>query len=128
MKAAQAKSTTATASSQTMNQAQPFFQKGGVDSTLVNEQAPFFSAKQAIQTKLTVGQPGDKYEQEADQMADIVVQKLSQPDVPSTQQKQASVKLTPLIQQQTEPENAPEQGLEAETDEVLQKSLPLAEA
>jgi len=45
--------------------------------------APFLSRKEAkptffsqIQTKLTVGQPGDKYEVEADAMADTVVQKL----------------------------------------------------
>ena len=32
-----------------------------------------------IQTKLTIGQPGDKYEQEADAMAEKVVQRLSDP-------------------------------------------------
>lgn len=37
----------------------------------------------SIQAKLTVGQPGDKYEQEADAMADQVVQKLAQPEVNS---------------------------------------------
>lgn len=38
---------------------------------------PFFSSV-GIQAKLTLGQPGDKYEQEADAMADQVVQTLSQ--------------------------------------------------
>ncbi|MEM9990921.1 MAG: DUF4157 domain-containing protein, partial [Bacteroidota bacterium] len=45
------------------------------------EQQPFFTKHQAnadnqnafFQTKLTIGQPGDKYEQEADSMADAVV-------------------------------------------------------
>ena len=36
---------------------------------------------QNLQTKLTVGQPGDKYEGEADAMADKVVQRLQQPSV-----------------------------------------------
>tara|TARA_R110002020_G_scaffold83108_3_gene205910 strand:- start:21024 stop:25064 length:4041 start_codon:yes stop_codon:yes gene_type:complete len=36
---------------------------------------------QNLQTKLTVGQPGDKYEVEADAMADKVVQRLQQPSV-----------------------------------------------
>ncbi|WP_199856415.1 hypothetical protein [Lunatibacter salilacus] len=35
---------------------------------------PFFT-KPFIQTKLTIGQPGDKYEREADAMPDQVVQK-----------------------------------------------------
>lgn len=39
------------------------------------------SASRAIQSKLTVGQPGDKYEQEADAMADRVVQRLAAPIV-----------------------------------------------
>jgi len=48
----------------------PFFSKGGDNS--------FF------QTKLTIGQPGDKYELEADAMADQVVR---QSNTPSVQQK-----------------------------------------
>ena len=41
---------------------------------------PFFSGT-AIQPKLTVGKPGDKYEKEADTMADAVVNNSSQPAV-----------------------------------------------
>ena len=36
-----------------------------------------------VQTKLTVGQPGDKYEVEADAMADKVVQRMHQPEAES---------------------------------------------
>ncbi|MDO6818877.1 DUF4157 domain-containing protein [Zobellia sp. 1_MG-2023] len=44
---------------------------------------PFFnsSTRTAVQTKLTVGQPGDKYEKEADSMADAVVNKTSKPAI-----------------------------------------------
>lgn len=39
-----------------------------------------FFPKDTIQPKLSIGQPNDKYEQEADDMTDQVVQKLSKPD------------------------------------------------
>lgn len=39
-----------------------------------------FFGQTLVQPKLTIGQPDDKYEQEADAMADQVVQKLSKPD------------------------------------------------
>ncbi|MEW7289053.1 eCIS core domain-containing protein [Aquimarina sp. 2304DJ70-9] len=61
---------------------QPFFKKegeGGFFSKSNEVETPFFTS--AVQTKLTVGRPNDKYEVEADAMADQVVQKLSQPSV-----------------------------------------------
>ena len=36
---------------------------------------------ETIQAKLTIGQPDDKYEQEADSMADQVVQRLKTPTI-----------------------------------------------
>ncbi len=53
----------------------PFFSK--------ESKKPFFNAVSgnAVQTKLTVGEPGDKYEKEADSMADAVVNNASKPDV-----------------------------------------------
>lgn len=48
------------------------------------EPSPFFSVRQsgsvgqAVQTKLTIGKPGDRYEQEADQVASNVVAKSGQ--------------------------------------------------
>lgn len=53
----------------------PFFGKQG--------KTPFFNASPggAVQTKLTVGQPGDKYEKEADRMADAVVNNSSNPEI-----------------------------------------------
>ena len=44
---------------------------------------PFFNSRNStvVQTKLTIGQPGDKYEKEADTMADAVVTKSSKPAI-----------------------------------------------
>ncbi len=50
----------------------------------------FFKSSPTIQSKLTIGQPGDAYEQEADAMADKVVQTINQPqtnhEIPGSQQ------------------------------------------
>lgn len=57
----------------------------------------------AVQTKLSIGQPNDKYEQEADSMADKVAQRLAVPG--NTTQKETGIQakllvntITPLIQ------------------------------
>ncbi|GAA4272700.1 DUF4157 domain-containing protein [Aquimarina gracilis] len=44
---------------------------------------PFFNTANgsAVQTKLTVGQPGDKYEKEADSVANAVVDRTSKPNI-----------------------------------------------
>lgn len=87
--------TTSRSRSQQLDQ-QPFFRKEG-DGFLFSEvqpdiqpffnpnsseeSAPFFTPP-SIQAKLAIGQPGDKYEQEADDKADQVVQAISKPEVP----------------------------------------------
>lgn len=64
-----------------------------------------------VQTKLTIGQPGDKYEQEADAMADQVM-RMPQADAPiqrkcedceeeSLQMKPLADSITPIIQKQS---------------------------
>jgi 3D (Asp-Asp-Asp) domain-containing protein len=61
----------------------PFFQKGSGQSFFPDAvtESPFFfkknNASPVIQTKLTIGQPNDKYEQQADTVADQVMQRLS---------------------------------------------------
>lgn len=76
--------TTAARSAHTQEQTQqPFFQKDGQGdffSEKTREGQPFFGPL-AVQSKLTIGQPGDKYEREADSMADKVVQRLAQSPV-----------------------------------------------
>ncbi|HLK27341.1 MAG TPA: DUF4157 domain-containing protein [Puia sp.] len=78
MKAAETKSTEAGAKTNT-----PFFSKeGGAGFFSKPSGDKFFnkgsSQNPFIQKKLTVGQPNDKYEQEADAMADKVVQRLNE--------------------------------------------------
>lgn len=51
--------------------------------------APFFGSQPPVQAKLTVNEPGDALEQEADAMADQVMRKAATPDV--TGQADASV-------------------------------------
>ncbi|WP_298892641.1 DUF4157 domain-containing protein [uncultured Psychroserpens sp.] len=51
----------------------PFFSK--------ESKTPFFNKGATVQTKLTIGQPNDKYEKEADTMADAVVNNSSKPDI-----------------------------------------------
>lgn len=78
MKVAETKTTASQAKSNA-----PFFQKGvrqGLSNSAENEK-PFFQKKvndyPAIQAKLHIGKPNDKYEVEADAVADKVVQRLS---------------------------------------------------
>ncbi|NJM15281.1 MAG: DUF4157 domain-containing protein [Bacteroidales bacterium] len=57
----------------------PFFNKGHEENFLLGAQdpeQPFFN-QASVHAKLTVGQPNDKYEQEAYNVADKVVQKLT---------------------------------------------------
>jgi Domain of unknown function (DUF4157) len=61
-----------------------FFNKaGGSVLSCANEiETPFFTsykATSAVQAKLNIGQPSDKYEQDADAVADRVVQKVNEP-------------------------------------------------
>jgi hypothetical protein len=84
---------------------QGFFHPMAIGSS-INEQ-PFFSKSRnnnyGIQTKLTVGEPNDIYEKEADSMADKVVQRLAQPKVitrgdEAVQTKPLSTSFTPFVQ------------------------------
>jgi hypothetical protein len=83
-------------------------------------EVPFFAPR--IQTKLTIGRPGDKYEQEADAMADRVVQRLANPGAPVAVQKKCQdceekeklqrkeeegERETPEVMRQREEEEAP---------------------
>nr|CAI64362.1 hypothetical protein [uncultured archaeon] len=80
----------------------------------------------ALQAKLSIGQPGDKYELEADQMADAVmrmpepgVQRQVEPEEEEEEMLQAkplAEQITPLFQRQVEPE-------EEEEEEPIQAKL-----
>lgn len=83
---------------------QPFFQK---KSDVSVAEKPFFQAK------LNIGQPGDKYEQEADAMADAIVSNQKTPDI---QSKEIS-----SIQKMEEEEESV-QMMEEEEEELQMKS------
>ncbi|WP_162054726.1 eCIS core domain-containing protein [Pontibacter pamirensis] len=96
MKTAEAK-TTATTSKQN----KPFFQRKGEQSFFGKNAAydSFFTTPSPIvQTKLTIGQPGDIYEQEADAMADQVVQRLNNPETIQTKPNHLTHAVSPLLQ------------------------------
>ena len=105
MKIAETKTTTASL----QKGGEPFFQKGGEQSFFSGHtvDTSFFTKrkniKPVIQAKLTIGQPDDKYEKEADAMADKVVQRLAMPDVlrkkeTDVQTKPLASAITPLVQ------------------------------
>jgi flagellar motor protein MotB len=93
---------------------QPFFSKEAAGSFFGESkggQTSFFKPSShyningngVIQPKLTIGRPDDKYEQEADAMADKVVQRLATPDVQTKrettiQAKPLATHITPLLQ------------------------------
>jgi hypothetical protein len=128
MKAAESTTTTSPlVQAKQEEQQQPFFQpeRNGEALAAANDTAffypnggnngiqrkPFFGAPR-IQTKLTIGQPGDKYEKEADQVADQVVQRLAQSnrsaDVgsePGTRNpKPLSIQRKPIFESEAVPE------------------------
>jgi hypothetical protein len=96
MNAVQIKKTAAPA-----NKSTSFFNKESGQHffhTQANE-PPFFvktSNHAAIQPKLTIGQPNDNYEKEADATADKVVQRLSEPT--SIQTNKQATPITPFVQ------------------------------
>ncbi len=76
-------SKSASAKSQIQAKQEPFFRKveeNGFFSKSKNATTSFFSPA-GVQPKLKIGKPNDKYEVEADEMADKVVQRLSDPSI-----------------------------------------------
>lgn len=105
----------------------PFFNKGenGVLSSPETEQ-PFFSKQgDFVQTKLTIGQPNDRYEKEADTVADKVVQRMSATDShsgePGIQTKPLAPVVTSFVQTKCE-HCEKEKKLQKKEDEFVQES------
>ena len=141
---------TSTASNLHRQKAQSPFSKKGDDQSFFSEvqkdvqpffdiqpqrQTPFFSPL-GIQAKLKIGQPGDKYEQEADAVADKVVEKLAEPtpaeqsprtSSPASDHSSSSSQTadTPTVQEQTK--EGPE-GKEQETKEPEIQRKPIFES
>ncbi len=88
------------------------------------------AVNQLTQTKLKVGQPGDAYEREADQVA-ATVMRMPAPQVQGQTQDDEEVQtqpLTPLLQRQSEQEEEDEKvqmlQRQAEEEEVQTKANP----
>ncbi|WP_103069648.1 eCIS core domain-containing protein [Aquimarina sediminis] len=101
MKTAEKNSTT-TAKSHIQAKQEPFFAKEGQGNffSKSNETVTPFFEHTSIQPKLTIGQPNDKYEVEADAMADQVVQKLSSTETngtPVESNKGGSIQTEPIV-------------------------------
>ena len=89
------------------------------------------STPSTIQPKLTIGAPGDQYEQEADRMAQQVVQRLNDPKVESTRsaetvQRQSipeeeELQMSPLADQIQRADMPEEEELQMSPDDHLQR-------
>jgi hypothetical protein len=94
--------------------------------------------KNPIQTKLTINQAGDKYEQEADRVADQVmripepvnpvnttspIQRQEEEEQESLQAKPLAQQITPLVQRQVDEEEAVQKQAEAEEEDLAQTML-----
>lgn len=121
--------TSAAANKTIQKKRQPFFNKEGQGSffSKSNQHTDSFFSPTAIQAKLTIGQPKDKYEVEADAMADKVVQWLSQPEVQKSatnenlvQAKTFAASVTPLVQ--TKCATCEMEGEHSKEEDLLQES------
>ncbi|MDJ0647866.1 MAG: DUF4157 domain-containing protein, partial [Xenococcaceae cyanobacterium MO_188.B19] len=90
--------------------------------TLSNIAPSYHQAK--VQTKLTIGKPGDKYEQEADKVSDQVIN-MSQP-VQRQQQGEEKMQMKPEIQRQ-EMEEKEEEGNSVATKPLANAVSPLVQ-
>ncbi len=131
MKVGEVQKTTASKNEIQMKQ-EPFFNKEGKGDffSKSNERSkPFFSPT-TVQPKLKIGKPNDKYEVEADAMADQVVQKLAQPSGNTTTKNTDSEQLQKkeeeeLLQNELDVQQKPifESNAEQPEAEVQTKSL-----
>lgn len=129
MKIAETKTTTASL----QKGGEPFFLKGveqGFFSGHAVDTSFFAKGKNtqpSIQAKLTIGQPDDKYEKEADAMADKVVQRLAMPDVlerkePGEQARPLAAAITPLVQTKCAACEQDEKLQKREEEDLVQES------
>lgn len=106
----------------------PFFRHGerSFFQRSIGMDQPFFHSN-PVQRKLTIGQPNDKYEKEADAMADQVVQRLTMPEVltkkeTTVQAKPLASAITPLVQAKCAHCEREEKLQQKEDDEMVQES------
>lgn len=97
-------------------QEKPFFSKGADK----DNSSTFFTANtKPVQAKLTVGQPGDQYEKEADSVADKVVNKSA--ETPQIQQQQISTIQRSTLMSPVEDEKLGTAEARMEKDKMIQE-------
>jgi len=120
MKATAEKSSHTTSTAEHQKSSQPFFAKAGGGDFF----APVSHAGiPSVQTKLTVNKPGDKFEQEADKMADKVMRM----PAPATPEKEEKIQRATLPEEKVQKATLPEEKIHNATlpEEKIQKtSLP----
>ncbi|MFN3848744.1 MAG: DUF4157 domain-containing protein [Spirosomataceae bacterium] len=105
----------------------PFFSKRGDDSFFAPNGSP-------VQAKIEIGQPNDPYEQEADAMAEQVVQKKevepNQKDKQKLQTKPISESVSPIVQKKRneEEESGVSQGFEKQLNSTKGGGSPMPES
>src|SRR5665648_732153 len=117
MKATAEKSSHTTSTAEHQKSSQPFFAKaGGGDffTPVRNSSAP------SVQSKLTVNKPGDKFEQEADKMADKVMRM----PAPAPPEKEEKVQRATLPEEKVQKATLPEEKIQKATlpEEKIQKA------
>ncbi|HEY9601627.1 MAG TPA: DUF4157 domain-containing protein [Allocoleopsis sp.] len=94
------------------------------------------SSRQRIQPKLTIGEPGDKYEQEADRVAAKVVQQMNAPASSQASQSESvqrqereddELMMKPMVQRQSDGGMAATPDLEASINQARGSGQPLAD-
>ncbi|MCK6694769.1 MAG: DUF4157 domain-containing protein, partial [Thermoanaerobaculia bacterium] len=120
MKTSSEKSGSAHATPAKQAASQPFVQKAGRPGFV----EPAAQAKTAgVQAKLTVNQPGDAHEQEADRMADQVVQRLANPVPPAVQRSgQTEEELQRMETEELQRSGQTEEELQRMETEEIQRS------
>lgn len=131
MKASSEKSSTTTSSSVTQATNQPFFAKAGGGTFF--EPATQTSVP-AVQMKMTVNRPGDKFEQEADKMADKVMRMPApatpvkddrlqrQPDEKLQKKEDDKLQKAPLPDEKVQKAELKDEKVQKKEDDKLQKA------
>ena len=109
--------------------APPFFSKGSKENFFgVPTHESFFPKNiDAIQEKLVVGEPDDRYEKEADSMADQLVQRLTTEEIQTKKELAIQTKplagaITPVVQAKVSAAKPEEELQKKEEEEVVQES------
>jgi hypothetical protein len=106
-----------------INQRSPESSNPSVQRKPHNRLKAIVSQRMAIQAKLNIGEPNDKYEQEADDTASKVVQQINSTSHDQSVQKQESMEEDEELQMRPISSIQREESMEEEDEELQMKSL-----